>query len=138
MERNKKISQLNYAEVFNDQDVVPIVQEEQNKKLNKETMFKGYYKDTEVDKLISNMRKDIGANTDELQKQVETLEQELQKYKQVITNIDYALACMSDRTAIHKLYIVKEFRKMLLNEKMKINSFSFYHLICPFPLIMYL
>ena len=44
----------------------------------------------------------------ELQKQVDTLEQELQKYKQVITNIDYALVGMSDRTAIYKLYIVRE------------------------------
>ena len=50
----------------------------------------------------------IYREANELQKQVETLEQELQKYKQVITNIDYALVGMSDRTAIYKLYIVRE------------------------------
>ena len=50
----------------------------------------------------------IYREANELQKQIETLEQELQKYKQIITNIDYALVGMSDRTAIHKLYIVKE------------------------------
>ena len=50
----------------------------------------------------------IYREANELQKQVETLEQELQKYKQVITNIDYALVGMSDRTAIHKLYVVRE------------------------------
>ena len=50
----------------------------------------------------------IYREANELQKQVDTLEQELQKYKQVITNIDYALVGMSDRTAIHKLYIIRE------------------------------
>ena len=50
----------------------------------------------------------IYREANELQKQVDTLEQELQKYKQVITNIDYALVGMSDRTAIRKLYIVRE------------------------------
>ena len=50
----------------------------------------------------------IYREANELQKQVNTLEQELQKYKQVITNIDYALVGMSDRTAIHKLYIIRE------------------------------
>ena len=50
----------------------------------------------------------IYREANELQKQIETLEQELQKYKQVITNIDYALVGMSDRTAIHKLYIIRE------------------------------
>ena len=50
----------------------------------------------------------IYREANELQKQVNTLEQELQKYKQVITNIDYALVGMSGRTAIHKLYIVRE------------------------------
>lgn len=50
----------------------------------------------------------IYREANELQKQVETLEQELQKYKQVITNIDYALVGMSDITAIYKLYIVRE------------------------------
>ena len=50
----------------------------------------------------------IYREANELQKQIETLEQELQKYKQVITNLDYALVGMSDRTAIYKLYIVRE------------------------------
>ena len=50
----------------------------------------------------------IYREANELQKQVDTLGQELQKYKQVITNIDYALVGMSDRTAIYKLYIVRE------------------------------
>ena len=50
----------------------------------------------------------IYREANELQKQVDTLEQELQKYKQVITNIDYALVGMSDITAIHKLYIIRE------------------------------
>ena len=50
----------------------------------------------------------IYREANELQKQVDTLEQELQKYKQVITNIDYALVGISDRTAIYKLYIVRE------------------------------
>ena len=50
----------------------------------------------------------IYREANELQKQVETLEQELQKYKQVITNIGCALVGMSDRTAIYKLYIVRE------------------------------
>lgn len=50
----------------------------------------------------------IYREANELQKQVETLEQELQKYKQVITNLDYALIGMSDRTAIHKLYVIRE------------------------------
>ena len=50
----------------------------------------------------------IYREANELQKQVDTLEQELQKYKQVITNIDFALVGMSDRTAIYKLYIVRE------------------------------
>ena len=50
----------------------------------------------------------IYREANELQKQIDTLEQELQKYKQVITNIDCALDCMSDRTAIYKLYIIRE------------------------------
>ena len=50
----------------------------------------------------------IYREANELQKQVETLDQELQKYKQAITNIDYALVGISDRTAIYKLYIVRE------------------------------
>ena len=50
----------------------------------------------------------IYKEANELQKQVYTLEQEIQKYKQVITNIDCALVGMSDRTAIYKLYIVRE------------------------------
>ena len=50
----------------------------------------------------------IYKEANKLQKQIETLEQELQKYKQIITNIDYALVGMSDRTAIYKLYIVRE------------------------------
>lgn len=50
----------------------------------------------------------IYREANELQKQIDTLEQELQKYKQVITNIDYALVGMSDRNAIYKLYIVRE------------------------------
>ena len=50
----------------------------------------------------------IYREANELQKQVYTLEQRLQKYKQVITNIDYALVSMSDRTAIYKLYIIRE------------------------------
>ena len=50
----------------------------------------------------------IYREANELQKQVDMLEQELQKYKQVITNIDYALVGISYRTAIYKLYIVRE------------------------------
>ena len=50
----------------------------------------------------------IYREANELQKQVDTLEQELQKYKQAIINIDYALVGMSDRTAIYKLYIIRE------------------------------
>ena len=50
----------------------------------------------------------IYREANELQKQVETLEQKLQKYKQAITNINYALVVMSNRTAIYKLYIVRE------------------------------
>ena len=50
----------------------------------------------------------IYREANELQKQVDTLEQELQKYKQVITNLDCALVGISDRTAIYKLYIVRE------------------------------
>ena len=50
----------------------------------------------------------IYREANELQKQVDTLGQELQKYKQAIINIDYALVGMSDRTAIYKLYIVRE------------------------------
>ena len=50
----------------------------------------------------------IYREANELQKQVETLKQELQKYKQVITNIDYALIGISDRTSTYKLYIVRE------------------------------
>ena len=50
----------------------------------------------------------IYREANELQKQVEILEQEIQKYKQVITNIDYAIVGMSDRTAIYKLYIIRE------------------------------
>ena len=49
----------------------------------------------------------IYREANELQKQIDTLEQELQKYKQVITNLDYALVGMSDRTAIHKLYVIR-------------------------------
>ena len=59
----------------------------------------------------------IYREANELQKQVETLEQELQKYKQVITNIDYALVGMSDRTAIHKLYVVRELVDDALSDK---------------------
>ena len=58
----------------------------------------------------------IYREANELQKQVETLEQELQKYKQAITNIDYALIGMSDRTAIHKLYIIRELIDDALND----------------------
>ena len=50
----------------------------------------------------------IYREANELQKQVDTLRQELQKYKQVITNIDYALVGINDKTAIYKLYIVRE------------------------------
>ena len=50
----------------------------------------------------------IYREANELQKQVDVLEQELQKYKQAIINIDYAIIGMSDRTAIYKLYIVRE------------------------------
>ena len=50
----------------------------------------------------------IYREANELQKQVDTLEQELQKYKQALINIDYALVGMSDRTAIYKLYIIRE------------------------------
>ena len=50
----------------------------------------------------------IYREANELQKQVETLEQKLQKYKQAITNIDYALVGISDITAIYKLYIIRE------------------------------
>ena len=50
----------------------------------------------------------IYREANELQKQVNTLEQELQKYKQAIINIDYALVGISDRTAIYKLYIIRE------------------------------
>ena len=50
----------------------------------------------------------IYREANELQKQIDTLEKELQKYKQVITNIGYALVGISDRTAIYKLYIVRE------------------------------
>ena len=50
----------------------------------------------------------IYREANELQKQVDTLGQELQKYKQAIINIDYALVGISDRTAIYKLYIVRE------------------------------
>ena len=50
----------------------------------------------------------IYREANELQKRIEILEQELQKYKQVITNIDCALVDISYRTAIYKLYIVRE------------------------------
>ena len=50
----------------------------------------------------------IYREANELQKQIDMLEQKLQKYKQVITNLDYALVGMSDRTAIYKLYIIRE------------------------------
>ena len=50
----------------------------------------------------------IYREANKLQKQVDTLGQELQKYKQAIINIDYTLVGMSDRTAIYKLYIVRE------------------------------
>ena len=58
----------------------------------------------------------IYREANELQKQVDTLEQELQKYKQVITNIDYALVGISDRTAIYKLYIIRELVDDVLSE----------------------
>lgn len=50
----------------------------------------------------------IYREANELQKQIDALKQKLQKYKQVITNLDCALVCMSDRTAIYKLYIIRE------------------------------
>ena len=50
----------------------------------------------------------IYKEANKLQKQIDMLEQELQKYKQVITNIDCELVCISDRTAIHKLYVIRE------------------------------
>ena len=50
----------------------------------------------------------IYKEANKLQKQIDMLEQELQKYKQVITNIDCALVGISYRTAIYKLYIVRE------------------------------
>lgn len=74
MEKNKKISQLEYATEFNEHDVLPIVQDEQNKKLSKQTMFKGYYDSTQIDKIISDTKKDIGADTDNLGKQITELE----------------------------------------------------------------
>ena len=52
----------------------------------------------------------------ELQKKVDTLGQELQKYKQAITNIDYALVGMNDRTAIYKLYIIRELVDDILSD----------------------
>ena len=58
----------------------------------------------------------IYREANELQKQVDTLGQELQKYKQVITNIDYALVGMSDRTAIYKLYIIRELVDDILSD----------------------
>ena len=58
----------------------------------------------------------IYIEANELQKKVYTLEQELQKYKQAITNIDYAIVGMSDRTAIHKLYVVRELVDDALSE----------------------
>ena len=59
----------------------------------------------------------IYREANELQKQVYTLEQELQKYKKAIINIDYALVGMSDRTAIHKLYVVRELVDDALSDK---------------------
>ena len=50
----------------------------------------------------------IYREANELQKQIDILEQKLQKYKQVITNLNCALVGMSDITAIHKLYIIRE------------------------------
>ena len=50
----------------------------------------------------------IYKEANKLQKQIDILEQKLQKYKQVITNLNCALVGMSDRTAIHKLYIIRE------------------------------
>ena len=50
----------------------------------------------------------IYREANELQKQIYMLEQKIQKYKQVITNLDCALVGMSDRTAIYKLYIIRE------------------------------
>ena len=50
----------------------------------------------------------IYREANELQKQVEILEQELKKYKQIIKNIDCALVGMSNITAIYKLHIVRE------------------------------
>ena len=58
----------------------------------------------------------IYREANELQKQVDTLGQELQKYKQAIINIDYALVGMSDRTALHKLYVVRELVDDALSE----------------------
>ena len=58
----------------------------------------------------------IYREANELQKQVDTLGQELQKYKQAITNIDYALVGMNDRTAIYKLYIIRELVDDILSD----------------------
>ena len=58
----------------------------------------------------------IYREANELQKQVDTLEQELLKYKQAIINIDYTLVGMSDRTAIHKLYVIRELVDDALSE----------------------
>lgn len=74
MEKNKKISQLDYATEFNDVDVLPIVQDEQNKKLTKQTMFKGYYTEADVDKLLADAKKDIKTVTDGLQTDIDNLE----------------------------------------------------------------
>lgn len=73
MEKNKKISQLDYATEFNDADVLPIVQDEQNKKLSKQTMFKGYYTESDVDKLLADAKKDIKTVTDGLQTDIDNL-----------------------------------------------------------------
>ena len=58
----------------------------------------------------------IYREANELQKQVDTLGQELQKYKQAIINIDYELVGMSDRTAIYKLYIIRELVDDILSD----------------------
>ena len=58
----------------------------------------------------------IYREANELQKKVDTLGQELQKYKQAITNIDYALVGMNDRTAIYKLYIIRELVDDILSD----------------------
>ena len=70
-------------------------------------MYKKYYDGLDC-AMCGESEPCIYREANKLQKQVDALEKELQKYKQVITNIDYALVGMSDRTVIHKLYIVRE------------------------------